>query len=303
MHSALRAPSLDAISRPSGAFAMVANDARETLRAILAEADRPAGDGDLGRCKVLIAQALSPHASAMLVDRVYGLDAILAAGAMSPSCGLIVSVDTFIQSPGKPVQDTLLDRDGMSERVVERGAVGLKFLAIWDPGKADPRQNDTVAAFVAGCRRLGVLAVLEGIARAPIPEKGESTADLDAAILQTARELGSFGPDVYKGQVPTLGRGTPERIELLSREVAAAVPCPWVVLSGGVTHERFPVAVEAACRGGASGFLAGRGVWAPSLHSANPELDLGTNAVSRMEQLISIVDEHVHRGSVDGKRL
>lgn len=301
MHTAVRTASLDAVSRPSGAFAMVANDARETLRAILAEAGKPAADDDLRKCKVAIAQALSPHASAMLVDRLYGLDAILDARAMAPHCGLIVSVDTFIQSPGKPVQDTLLDHEGMTERVVECGAVGLKFLAIWEPGKANSLQHDTVAVFVEGCRRLGVLSVLEGIARAPIPGKEESTADLDAAILQTARELGSFGPDVYKGQVPTLGRGTAERIELLSREVASAVPCPWVVLSGGVTHERFPAAVEAACRGGASGFLAGRGVWAPSLRSKDPEQDLGTDAVSRLEQLVAIVDKHVHRESDDGK--
>lgn len=303
MDIAVRTALLDTVSRPSGAFAMVANDARETLRAILTEAGKPAADDDLKKCKVAIAKALSPYASAMLVDRIYGLDAILDSRAMAPSCGLIVSVDTLIQPPGKPVQDTLLDREGMSERVVECGAVGLKFLVIWEPGKVDSLRHETVAAFVEGCRRLGVLSVLEGIVRAPMPGNQESTTDFDAAILQTARELGAFGPDVYKGQVPTLGRGTPEQIERLSREVAAAVPCPWVVLSGGVTHDRFPVAVEAACRGGASGFLAGRGVWAPSLRSNCPEHDLRTDAVSRLEQLVAIVDKHAHLDSDDGRQL
>src|ERR1035437_9466857 len=97
------------LARPSGTFAILANDARETLRSILASANKPADDASISAAKVAIARALSPYASAILVDHVYGLDAILGAEALAASCGLIVSSDTFLQPVGKPVSDTLLD--------------------------------------------------------------------------------------------------------------------------------------------------------------------------------------------------
>jgi sulfofructosephosphate aldolase len=280
------------LARPSGAFAILANDARETLRSILVSANKKADDDSIRAAKVAIARALSPHASAILVDRVYGLAAILGADALAASCGLIVSSDTLIQPVGKAVQDTLLDLEIMNDKVVQQGAVAFKFLVIWEPGRVDNARRDMVAQFVERCRGLGVLSVLEGVVRMPAPRTDQATDDIDAVILQTARDLGAFAPDLYKGQVPTLGRGTAEDIERLSREVTSAVRCPWVVLSGGVAHDRFPMAVEAACRGGASGFLAGRGVWGPSLGEERIDEALRVDATARLQELISIVDRH-----------
>ena len=278
------------LARPSGAFAILANDARETLRSILVSANKPADGDSIRAAKVAIARALSPHASAMLVDRVFGLDAILGAKALAASCGLIVSADTFIQPVGEAVQDTLLDVEIMNDKVVQLGAVGFKFLVIWEPGQADNARREMVARFVERCKSLSVLSVLEGIVRMPAPSTQESTDSINAAILATAGELGGFAPDLYKGQVPTLGRGTADEIERLSREMTSALRCPWVVLSGGVAHDRFPMAVEAACRGGASGFLAGRGVWGPSLREEQTEEALRVDATARLQELVAVVD-------------
>jgi sulfofructosephosphate aldolase len=61
------------------------------------------------------------------------------------------------------------------------------------------------------------------------------------------------------------------------------------VLSSGVSIEDYPAAVEAACRGGASGFLAGRAVWRDAL-VADPEPVLRERAVPRLQRLADIVD-------------
>jgi len=274
------------IARPNGTFAMLANDQRETLRTLLTQAGKGATDDDLRSFKRAVAQHISPVASALLVDRVYGLAAVSTPGVVAPGCGLIVAVDNLIQPPGEAVQSTTLETGAMGSELVGAGARALKFLTIWRPGDGGGGRDQTMPAFVEGCHRLGLAAVAEAIVRVP----GDDEDALDEAILRAAQEMGSYGPDVYKAQVPTLGRGSPDKIERLSRELTGAAGCPWVVLSSGVPQDRFPAAVEAACRGGASGFLAGRGIWAASIAAKDTVDDLKNAAVQRFEHLVAIAD-------------
>src|SRR5205085_2454820 len=114
----------------------------------------------------------------------------------------------------------------------------------------------------------------------------------DARIVDAARELGALGPSLYKCQVPTAGRAEPREITRRCRELDAALPVPWVVLSQGVDPLEFPRAVEAACRGGASGTLAGRAVWTPAVAEDDPTDVLRSYSVPRLHELAAIVDEH-----------
>lgn len=273
------------IARPNGTFAMLANDQRETLRTLLAKAGKDSSDGGIRSFKREVARIISPAASAILVDRVYGLDAVSATNVVALHCGLIVAVDNLVQPPGGIVEATTLDADAMGPELVRAGAKALKFLVIWRPDDGGGRRDEMLPAFIEGCHRLGLAAVAEAIVRVPGDED-----ELDAAIIRAAEEMGSYGPDVYKAQVPTLGKGSPEKIERLSRDLTDAVGCPWVVLSSGVPQDRFAIAVEAACRGGASGFLAGRGIWAESIDASDTIDDLKHAATRRFEDLVSIVD-------------
>ena len=64
-----------AIARPSGAFAMVAIDQRESLRAMFAETlPEPIELERRVAFKVAVSEILSPFASALLVDREEGLE-------------------------------------------------------------------------------------------------------------------------------------------------------------------------------------------------------------------------------------
>ena len=129
----VRAPGLRALARANGTFTMLAIDQRESLRTLLVAGGHPASDADLSAFKVDVARTLSPVASAMLIDRDYGLDAVRAAGAVAPSCGLIVAVDRLIQQPGGPLEWSELDRPALTEALAEAGAVALKFLVVWRP--------------------------------------------------------------------------------------------------------------------------------------------------------------------------
>jgi sulfofructosephosphate aldolase len=57
-----------------------------------------------------------------------------------------------------------------------------------------------------------------------------------------------------------------------------------------VPAERFPEFVAASCRGGASGFLAGRAIWGPSITASDQAAHLLAHAAPRLRELAAIVD-------------
>ncbi len=278
-------PGLAHIARPSGAFAMVAMDQRESLRAMFAE--RLGGPIEVARrvaFKLAVAEILSPHASGMLIDRPEGLEAILAAGALAPSCGLIVAADELLQPIGAAVDDTVLDRDLDLAHAAHRGAVAAKLLVIWRPDRDAATRAELVTEFLELSRTAGVAGIVEGVVRPPAGVTEADWAEREDALLAATRELGAHRPDLYKAQVPFNGLASEEQIVERCREMTELLPCPWVVLSSGVSIEDFPRAVEAACRGGASGFLAGRAVWRDALVE-DPEPILRERSVPRLQQL------------------
>ncbi len=274
---------LDALARPSGTFLMVAMDQRESLRTMLSEHGHEATDEHLVAFKLAVARELGPHASGLLVDDEYGPQVVAgAAELLPPSCGLILAVDALKQPAGGIVEETEL----AEPRELHPAVVALKLLVIWRDDAQRPRRREMSFAFAELAREHRLLSVLEPVVRGP------AGFDREAAIVEAAAELSRSGCDLYKCQVPLEGKGDPAEITRWSREIDAATCCPWVVLSQGVDPADFPAAVEAACKGGASGMLAGRAVWTAVLPAADPTRLLREHSVSRLRELGAIVDAH-----------
>ena len=279
-------PTLDALARESGTFLMVAMDQRESLRTMLAEHHPDADDERMTRFKLAVARELGPHASGFLIDRRYAYEQIVRDRLLPPSCGLILAADALEQPPGGIVEDTTVDEGVDAEAAASNGVVALKLLVIWRDDAERRRRVELVRRFVELARAHELLSVLEPVVR------GREGFDREAAIVEAAAELGTLGCDLYKCEVPTHGAGEPDEITAWSRRIDEAVPCPWVVLSQGVDPARYPAAVEAACRGGASGMLAGRAVWTVTLAADDPTALLREHSVPRLEELGHIVDSY-----------
>ncbi|MBB6551401.1 hypothetical protein [Nonomuraea rubra] len=281
-------PTLDLLARPSGGFAMVAMDQRESLRQMFTAAlGERVGDDRLTSFKLAVAREVGPYASGFLIDQDYGFGQV-AAGRMVPG-GLIVAVDSLRQEPDGPVEDTAIDERVDLTAARQAGAVAAKLLLIWRDDERRARRLEIAAEFVRRCADAGLLSVLEGVAK---PAAGATTFDGPAAIREAARELAGLRPSLYKAQVP-LGGAVPE--ERLAEECARldeTIPVPWVVLSQGVERDDFPAAVRAACRAGASGMLAGRAVWSDVVGSEDVAAELRSRSVPRLQGLAAIVDEH-----------
>lgn len=284
------APPLDSLTLPSGHFAMVAVDQRDSLRAMFKAGGGSGADHELSGFKAAVAELLSPHASALLVDHLWGMDAARIVGQQH-DCGLILAADVLDYDASGAVRTTGLDpavfdaETSLRPEFEEFGPVALKLLLLWDPADAD--QADTLARdFMSHCRAAGMIGLLEVKADNP----GDHPEQQAAALVEAARYLAPTQPDVYKTEVPFLGSGPEGAIIETCERITQELACPWVVLSSGVPVDRFPEAVELSCRGGAAGFLAGRAVWSEAVHPDDYRDRLRSTALTRLERLVEIVE-------------
>jgi sulfofructosephosphate aldolase len=280
---------LDRLARPTGTFAMVAMDQRESLRTMLSERGHAADDAALVSFKLDVAATLAPLASAFLIDRRYAYAELVRDRLLPADCGLILAVDALSQPPGAPVDDTDLDSDVDLGQARRDGVVALKLLVMWKRDGGEARRVAMAGRFVELCGQAGLLSVLEPVAG---PAPGQRDFDLDAAILDAAAALGPLDPSLYKAQVPRQGRGDFAQLVAACEKLDKQLARPWVVLSNGVEAADFPAAVEAACRGGASGMLAGRALWRDALAAADPKIALRGESVDRLRRLIETVDRY-----------
>ena len=264
--------SLAGIARPSGALAMVAMDQRESLRQLFTQALATNVPGaTLVDFKLAVAEELSPHASAMLLDNEFG-----AVAMRRVECALIVAADALEYSEPGVVSDTRFEASAL----LATRAVAAKLLVVWRRDAQRLRRVGMTREFVRAAHAAKLLAIVEGVVR----------RDDDELLLEAARELAACDPDVYKAEVPGFGKESLEETARRCERITNAIGVPWVVLSAGVALEDFPRAVEAACRGGASGFLAGRAIWSDAVGAADVRGALREHAVPRLQRLGEIVD-------------
>ncbi|MFU8853660.1 hypothetical protein ACNAW0_22130 [Micromonospora sp. SL1-18] len=281
-------PDLSVLRRPSGGYAMLAIDQREAMRAMFAEhQSEPVGDEQVTAFKLAAARILTPYASAVLVDRQFAFDRVVEERAVAPGCALIAAADRFHPAHGELVGEVDIDPDVVPERVRRQGAVAAKLLVLYRPDTDPGARIAMVEQFADECRRAGLISIVEPVSRKPLDGR---EWDWDEGVLAAAKELGARGTDLYKAEVPLRGQGDPDEIRRRCAQITEAVDGPWVVLSSGVPQDVFPDAVRLACAEGASGFLAGRAVWASCIGSSDVEADLTNNAAARLRRLCEVVD-------------
>ena len=286
----MRAP-LTNLARPSGALAMVAVDQREALRGMFAAyQSTPVPDSQLTQFKVDVARELSPFASALLVDQEFGIDEIINQKALKGSCGLIAAADLLVGPAGGAATDTAIDLDVDPIRMRDIGSVGLKFLILWRNDESPDSRAKLVEDFNKLCKISGLPSIIEIIVKPPTDTS--KAFNREEELIIAAKEAANWKPDLYKAEVPFHGEGNLNLVTKNAERISEAIGSPWVVLSNGVKQPFFNEAVKACAMGGASGFLAGRAVWADIVGAADIPKALREVSIPRLEQLAEIVDAH-----------
>ncbi|MFZ4108269.1 MAG: hypothetical protein ACOYK4_04620 [Candidatus Planktophila sp.] len=286
----MRAP-LTKLARPSGALAMVAVDQREALRGMFAaHQSTPVPDSQLTQFKVDVARELSPFASALLVDQEFGIDAIINQKALTVGCGLIAAADLLVGPPGGAATDTAIDPEVDPIRMRDIGSVGLKFLILWRNDESPDVRAQLVEDFNKLCTVSGLPSIIEIIVKAPTDTS--KNFNREEELIIAAKEAATWKPDLYKAEVPFHGEGDLSAITKNAERISEAIGAPWVVLSNGVKQPFFKDAVKACAIGGASGFLAGRAVWADIVGSSDIPKALREVSIPRLEALAEVVDTY-----------
>jgi sulfofructosephosphate aldolase len=276
------------LADPTGIYSMVAVDQRESLRAMLAQtSDRPVTDQQLSDFKVDVARVLSPYATGMLIDLDYGLEPIVDAGVLAPTCPVIAAVDKITYDAAGITLTTAV-RHELLNRSWSDQVAGLKLLLLWSPSGWIGCSSQDVRDYIDASREAGLDSVLEVVVR-DADGGAPSSEDQAGLLIDAARDLAAYAPTLYKTEVPFRGEVESARVTEVSNRITEIMDCPWVILSSGVAPEKFATAVIDTRAGGARGFLAGRAIWGSAARAPHTDREklLETGAVGALGALVN----------------
>ncbi|MBZ0315965.1 MAG: tagatose 1,6-diphosphate aldolase [Anaerolineae bacterium] len=287
---------LKTTSTPRHVFSVLAFDQRDNYRKMLPD---PTDFGAASRIKAEVVSILSHHVSAVLLDPIYGLEAVL---GMAGSSGLLMTLEKTGYS-GDSTARRVEFIDGWDvAKIKHMGASAVKILIYYHPDAGDVAAEieQVVYEVAEEAHDHDLPLFVEPLSYSldpAIPKESAVFAEQRPTIVrETARRLGSLGTDVLKLEFPidVTFDNDEGHWQAACSTISEASPVPWVLLSGGVGFDTFARQVEIACRNGASGFLGGRAVWkeAVTMNTAEREYFLSHTGVGRLEQLTEIVNQY-----------
>jgi tagatose 1,6-diphosphate aldolase len=272
---------MKAVADRRGVIAAAAMDQRGSLQKALAkEKGGDVGDAMIEEFKTLVAEVLTPHASAILLDPEWGLPA---AKRRAKNAGLLLAYEkTGYDKTGAGRLPDLLDEWSV-RRLKDAGADCIKILLYYTP--FDPKEiNDKKHAWVERigdeCRANDIPFFLEFVGyEEGADEKGLEFAKKKPEIVTASMAEFSkdrYGVDVLKVEVPInmkfvegsqayAGHTAYSRSDArkLFLSAAKAATKPFIYLSAGVSNAEFTESLALAGESGVkfAGVLCGRATW------------------------------------------
>lgn len=297
-----KARGLQRLSNSKGIFAVCALDHRRSLRRMMTvDSASPITYHTIVEFKIELCEVLAAKASGVLLDPIYGATQAIAAGVLPGNVGLLTSLETgddLNLSPEAEV-DGLIDWNVNKVKAI--GASGVKLPLYYRPDLPNiaSEQLNTVIKSAYECKKAD-LALFLGPKNYAVRElerdSWEFARKKPQLVIDTVHQLSRLPVDVLKLEFPAdMAYETDEKrlLDVCLRLTETSM-VPWVLLSGGVSFDVFRRQIEIACRGGASGFLAGRALWQEAA-SMPPRARIkfveGT-ALERLSELCQIADTY-----------
>jgi tagatose 1,6-diphosphate aldolase len=276
---------MKALSNDKGIISAAAMDQRGSLQKSIATAKgvdvKAVTPEMMSEFKTVVTRVLTPHASAILLDPEFGLDA---AKARSKNAGLLLAYEETGYDNTQPGRLPDLLPHVSAKRIADWGADAVKILIYYTPFDSDDI-NDVKHAFIervgAECEFNDIPFFLEFVGYDP---KGGDEKGLEYAKLKPKIVIGSMAEftkpqyrvDVLKVEVPVnpefveggvcyKGTKAYTRAEALGhyRKAAEVATKPFIYLSAGVANNVFVESLNMATEAGTdySGVLCGRATW------------------------------------------
>jgi tagatose 1,6-diphosphate aldolase len=265
------------VSNDRGVIAAAAMDQRGSLKKALGQY---ATDDGLEQFKINVAEVLTQHASAILLDPEWGLPA---AKRRAKGAGLLLAYEKTGYDKTTPGRlPDLLDH-WSAKRLKAAGADCVKILLYYTPYD-DDKINDQKHAWVERigdeCRSNDIPFFLELVGyKEGLDEKGPEYAKLKPGVVvksMTEFSKDRYNVDVLKVEIPVnlqfvegaksfKGPKAYSKAEALDhyRAAAAATSKPFIYLSAGVSNPEFIEDLQFAAEAGVkfNGVLCGRATW------------------------------------------
>lgn len=294
---------LTSTSNDRGIFTVLAFDHRQSFVNMVAPQGTPDGVYDtVASAKLDVVRVLSPEASAVLLDPLYGAVQAIARDALPARTGLLVAVEKSGYSGESTARISSLLSNWGVEKIKRMGADAVKLLIYYHPdgGEIRDRQERLAKEVAQSCRNFDIAFFLEAVTYSLDEENGKDSKVFaekrPALIARTAKRLSSLAPDVLKIEFPVDANQDQDEGHWMEacQNVSRASSCPWTVLSAGMDFDLFAKEVEVACKGGASGFIGGRAIWKEGILMPEEERMawLRSMGIERLNTLSQIVGEH-----------
>ncbi len=277
----------------NGGFSILALDHRNNLRnALNPENPNMVSGKEMSDFKLGVTGALSPYASAMLLDPEVGAFQVIAQRVLDRSTGLIVALDATGYGGEATARESRVLPGWSVEKAKQLGANAVKLLVYYHPQSAKVGEiEDLVAHVNEDCHRFDLPFILEPLVYSIDPQiKKMKGTERSQAILGMAEKLTAIGCDLLKVEFPT-DADAPDWEEACAM-LTKASRVPWVLLSAAVDYPTYLKQVTVACQQGASGIAAGRAVWSEAVtpdQGKRAEF-LRTTARERIQHLTAVVD-------------
>src|SRR5579863_2782830 len=210
-HSEGKLRRLKALANERGVIAAAAMDQRGSLQKSLAQARgvdvKDVTPEMMSEFKVIVSKALTPHASAILLDPEFGLEA---AKARSNNAGLLLAYELSGYDNTQPGRLPDLLPHVSVKRIVDWGADAVKILIYYTPFD-DAGVNDIKHAFIerigAECEHYQIPFFLEFVGYDPKggDEKGVEFAKIKPEVVKKSMlefSKPQYGVDVLKVEIP-----------------------------------------------------------------------------------------------------
>lgn len=276
---------LQALATERGIIGAAAMDQRGSLKKAIAKGKgiEPGDVTDemMSEFKLSVSRALTPHASAILLDPIWGMPG---AKARASNAGLLLSYEESGYDNTQPGRLATLVNDLSVRRISRLGANAVKILLYYTPFE-DTRVNDVKHAFIERigdeCAANDIPFFLEFVGYDPAggDEKGfEFARRKPEVVRESMREFSKdkYGVDVLKVEIPVnmkfaqgsracSGPSAYSKSEVMEhfRAAAEVAARPFIYLSAGVSNEVFTESLEWAAESGTKfcGVLCGRATW------------------------------------------
>jgi tagatose 1,6-diphosphate aldolase len=277
---------LNAVASKNGVISAAAMDQRGSLQKSIAKEKgidpKSVTPAMMSEFKVAVSRILTPHASAILLDPEFGLEAVR---AKASHAGVLLAYEQTGYDQTQEGRIPTLIPNWTVKKCSEAGGDCLKVLLYYSPFESEP-VKDIKHAFVARigaeCAHYEVPFFLEFVGYDPSggDEKGLEFAKQKPAIVSGSMKEFSkpeYNVDVLKVEVPVnmeyvegsrankSGKVAYTKKEAMDhfRRAAELASLPFIYLSAGVSDAVFRETLELAIEAGTNfaGVLCGRATW------------------------------------------